>query len=91
MGNHLPRQVRSALRAWLTPLRKPQQPQALIYLSDEWAVAERNWTSCGLAYNLVVLWNGKRRRSFGTMLRAFRKAVSSDELIQLHQHLVKAQ
>ena len=79
MGKHLPQQVRSALRAWLTPLRKPQQPQVLMYLADKWAVAERHWTLCGLAYNLVVLWNGKRRRSFGTMVRAFREAVSSDE------------
>jgi len=57
----------------------------------KWAAAERHWTLCGLAYNLVVLWNGKRRRSFGTMLRAFRETVSSDELIQLYKHLVKAQ
>jgi len=33
VGKHLPQQVRSALRAWLTPLRKPQQPQALLYLA----------------------------------------------------------
>jgi|GEM_PF-4993405 len=56
----------------------------------KWAAAERHWTLCGLAYNLVVLWNGKRRRSFGAMLRAFREAVSPDEWIQLHQHLLKA-
>jgi len=55
----------------------------------KWAAAERHWTLCGLAYNLVVLWNGKRRRSFGAMVRAFRKAVSSDELIQFHKLLVK--
>ena len=56
----------------------------------KWAAAERHWTLCGLAYHLVVLWNGKRRRSFGAMVRAFREAVSSDELIQLHKHLVTA-
>jgi SRSO17 transposase len=56
----------------------------------KWAAAERHWTMAGLAYNLVVLWNGKRRRSFRAMLRAFRDAVDPDELIQLHQHLIKA-
>src|SRR3989442_14051257 len=33
VGKLLPRQMRSALRAWLTPLSKPQQPQALLYLA----------------------------------------------------------
>jgi SRSO17 transposase len=56
----------------------------------KWAAAERHWTLAGLAYNLVVLWNGRRRRSFRAMLRAFRDAVSPDELIQLHKHLVIA-
>jgi SRSO17 transposase len=56
----------------------------------KWAAAERHWTLVGLAYNLVVLWNGKRRRSFRAMLRAFRDSVSPDELLQLHNLLVKA-
>lgn len=55
----------------------------------KWAAAERHWTLCGLAYNLVVLWNGKRRRSFRAMVRAFREAVNPDELLQLNKHLLK--
>lgn len=56
----------------------------------KWAAAERHWTLVGLAYNLVVLWNRKRRRSFRAMLRAFRDAVSPAVLIQSHKLLVKA-
>jgi hypothetical protein len=56
----------------------------------KWAAAERHWTLAGLAYNVVVLWNGKRRRSFRAMLRAFRDAVDPGELIHLHKHLVTA-
>ena len=54
-----------------------------------WAAAERHWTLAGLAYNLVVLWNGSRGRSFRAMLLAFRDAVVPDDLIQLHKQLVK--
>jgi SRSO17 transposase len=57
----------------------------------KWAAAERHWTLVGLAYNLVVLWNGKRRRSFRVMLCAFRESVCPDELIQLHKLLLKPQ
>jgi hypothetical protein len=57
----------------------------------KWTAAERHWTLVGLAYNLVVSWNGKRRRSFRAMLRAFRDALDPDELIQLHKHLIRAQ
>lgn len=32
MGKRRPQQVRSAVRAWWTPLRKPQQPQAFLDL-----------------------------------------------------------
>lgn len=56
----------------------------------KWAAAERHWTLAGLAYNLVVLWNGKRRRSFRAMLRAFRETVNPDQLIQLHKSPIKA-
>jgi SRSO17 transposase len=55
----------------------------------KWAAAERHWTLVGLAYNLVVLWNRKRRRSFRAMLRAFREVVSPAELIQAHKLLLK--
>jgi SRSO17 transposase len=57
----------------------------------KWAAAERHWTLAGLAYNLVVLRNGKRRRSFRAMLRAFRESVRPDQFIQVHEILVNAQ
>ena len=57
----------------------------------KWAAAERHWTLVGLAYNLVALWNRKRRRSFRAMLRAFRDVVDPDKLIQLHKLLLKPQ
>ena len=52
-----------------------------------WAAMERHWTLVALAYNLVVLWNGKRRRSFRAMLRALHESVSPDQIIQLHKRL----
>lgn len=57
----------------------------------KWTAAERHRTLVGLAYNLVVLWNRGRRRSFRAMLRAFRDSVSDAGLIQAHQLLLKAQ
>jgi len=57
----------------------------------KWAAAERHWTLVGMAYNVVVLWNQKRRRSFRTMLRAFREAVNPGDLIQVHKHFFKTQ
>jgi SRSO17 transposase len=57
----------------------------------KWAAAERHWTLVGLAYNLVVLWNKKRRRSFGAMVRAFRDSVCLDQMIQLHKRFVTPQ
>jgi SRSO17 transposase len=57
----------------------------------KWAAAERHWTLVGLAYNLVVGWNGKRRRSFRAMLSAFRDCVGPDQMIQFHKLLTNRQ
>jgi hypothetical protein len=59
-------------------------------LVRRWAAMERHWTLVGLGYNLVVLWNGKRQRSFRQMVRAFRASVCPTTLIQWHECLVKA-
>ena len=52
-----------------------------------WAAMERHWTLVALAYNLVVVWNGKRRRSFRQMIRAFRASVCPEQIVHYHKRL----
>lgn len=52
-----------------------------------WAAMERHWTLVALAYNLVVLSNGKRRRSFRQMIRAFRASVCPEQIVHYHKRL----
>lgn len=72
-------------RTWIETLhRELKQELGLGELFvRRWAAMERHWTLVALAYNVVVLWNGKRRRSFRQMLRAFREAVDPVQLTQL--------
>ncbi len=56
-----------------------------------WAAMERHWTLVALAYNLVVVWNGKRRRSFRQMIRALRDSVCPEQIVHYHKQLNTAQ
>lgn len=48
-----------------------------------WTGVQTHWTLVGVAYNMIVLWNGKRSRSFRQMIRHFRESVSYDQIIRL--------
>lgn len=52
-----------------------------------WTAMERHWTLVALAYNLVVVWNGKRRRSFRQMIRALRDSVCPEQIVHYHNRL----
>jgi hypothetical protein len=44
-------------------------------------------TLAALAYNLVVVWNGKRRRCFRQMIGALRDTVCPEPIVHDHNRL----
>lgn len=76
-------------RAWIETLHRDLKQYVGLgeLFVRRWAAMERHWTLVALAYNVVVLWNGKRRRSFREAIRAFRAAVPPEELLQFHNRL----
>lgn len=51
-----------------------------------WTGVQTHWTLVGIAYNMIVLWNGKRKRTFRQMIRCFRESVSHKEISLLPNH-----
>lgn len=52
-----------------------------------WTGVQTHWTLVGIAYNMIVLCNGKRSRSFRQMVRHFRETVSHEDIIRLPERL----
>ena len=52
-----------------------------------WDGAQTHWALVGIAYNLIVLGNGKNPKSFRQKIRHFRKFVSHESIIHLPKQL----
>ena len=52
-----------------------------------WTGVQTHWTLVGIAYNMIVLWNAKRSRSFRQALRDFRGSISHENIIRLPKRL----
>lgn len=52
-----------------------------------WTGVQTHWTLVGICYNMIVLWNGKRSRSFRQALRDFRGSISHENIIRLPKRL----